>query len=71
MPNETDLNSFVLRFIQEAGPGEDARRSPAWHGIIRHVQSNTERHFTRWIEASAFIAEYVDLQDAGADPGSR
>jgi hypothetical protein len=68
MPNETSLDSFVLRFMQETRPGEQARRTPAWHGIIRHVQSNTERHFTRWTEASAFIAEFVDLWEESADP---
>ncbi len=67
MPNETDLNSFVLRFMQEIEPGEKPRQAPAWHGIVRHVQSNTERHFTRWTDASAFIAEYVDLREERTD----
>ena len=67
MPNETDFNSFVLRFMQETKPDETARRTAAWHGVVRHVQSNTERHFTRWADASAFIAEYVDLQEEAAD----
>jgi len=67
MPNETNLDSFVLRFMQETRPSEKTRRAPAWHGIIRHVQSNTERHFTRWADALAFISEFVDLREEIAD----
>lgn len=67
MPNETDLNSFVLRFMQETGPDEKTRRASAWHGIVRHVQSNTERHFTRWDDALTFISEFVDLREDQSD----
>ena len=45
------------------------RQAPAWHGIVRHVQSNAERHFTRWADASAFIAEFVDLREESSDDG--
>lgn len=49
------LTSFVVRFAHtEAAEGE-------WHGLIRHIQSNTERAFTRWEDAVAFMAQYVNL----------
>lgn len=33
--------------------------SAAWHGVIRHVQSDAELRFTAMEEALSFIAEYV------------
>jgi len=37
----------------------------SWHGVIRHVQSNRERAFSRWSDAVAFISEFVDVRDHG------
>jgi hypothetical protein len=49
------LESFVLRFVfDETGKG-------GWHGVLRHIQSDAELHFTRWDEATAFISRYVPL----------
>ncbi len=62
MPDETNVDSFVLRFVRET-PASDVRaEAQAWRGMIRHVQSNRERPFLRWTDALAFIAEYVDLR---------
>lgn len=65
MESEANLTSFVLRFVFDQ-PSEMAMSTPApvaqaWHGVIRHVQTNQERHFTRWVEAVAFVEQYVDL----------
>jgi hypothetical protein len=53
----------------ESGEGELEPMSGAanWHGIIRHVQSNSERHFTHWTDALSFIQQYVDLAALGAE----
>lgn len=63
MPEETNVDSFVLRFVRETSAGETKAQSPAWRGIIRHVQTNRERSFTRWADALTFISEYVDLHE--------
>lgn len=75
---ETAINSFVLRFVQESNPdvvsgGGDVE----WHGVIRHVQSDTELRFVQMDEALAFIAIYVPLppaslatRSAGEAPGA-
>ncbi len=65
MDSEANLTSFVLRFVFDQPP-EVAESASApvvqtWHGVIRHVQTNQERHFTRWAEAEAFIAQYIEL----------
>ncbi len=58
---ENSLDSFVLRFVR---PAEDARRpAGAWHGVIRHVQTNRERAFHRWADAVDFINEFVNIGD--------
>lgn len=60
-PAETHLASFVLRFIYEEPPATPVAPVAEWRGVLRHVQSNAEIHFTRWEEATAFIAQYVQL----------
>jgi hypothetical protein len=56
---ENSLDSFVLRFVH--GADDDSRATAAWHGVIRHVQSNRERAFNRWTDAVSFINEFVDI----------
>lgn len=73
MSSENRLDSFVLRFIHEEGAEAAADTPPVWRGVIRHVQSNSERHVTQWDEIVAFIEQYVSLlQQAGdaADDGA-
>ena len=72
--SETNLVSFVLRFVSEQPSGEASAETLApapmtWHGVIRHVQTNEERHFTRWSEAVSFIARYVTVEDDTLDSG--
>ncbi len=67
---EPNLDSFVLRFVRDGeptpcGPVPQGAGAAGWHGVIRHVQSNRERAFSRWADAVAFICEYVDVQDHG------
>jgi hypothetical protein len=71
-PVEPRLDSFVLRFVRASeSPPETAPElggDLGWHGVVRHVQSSRERAFTRWSEAVAFIAEFVDVNlEAPAD----
>ena len=61
MNPEAKSVSFVLRFVYEEPPGEAESRAGNWYSVVRHVQSNTERHFTRWDDVVAFIAHYVNL----------
>jgi hypothetical protein len=72
---EPNLDSFVLRFVRSGEPAQPAgapKNSPggpestapgSWHGVIRHVQSNRERAFSRWADAVAFISEFVSVQE--------
>ena len=53
--------SFVLRFVYEEPPGEVEHRAGHWYSVVRHVQSNTERHFTRWDDVVAVLEAYVNL----------
>lgn len=64
MDSDANLTSFVLRFVSE--PAADDQAAEPWHGVIRHVQTNQERHFTRWAEAVAFIEQYVELNTDGS-----
>jgi len=63
MPEETSVDSFVLRFVREGSAVEGYGQGPRWRGVIRHVQSNRERSFTRWADALTFIREYIDLHE--------
>ena len=69
MGPEANLVSFVLRFVsdQTTDPSEAAVSASSWHGLIRHVQTNEERTFTRWTDAVAFISRYVDIDQVIAD----
>jgi hypothetical protein len=62
MSSQTNIASFVLRFVQEV-PAEADQGSvgSSWRGTIKHVQSDDERHFTNLEEAIAFIADFVNL----------
>lgn len=54
---ENSLDSFVLRFVR--GPEDVSHPAISWHGVIRHVQSNRERAFSRWEDAVSFINEFI------------
>lgn len=65
------VESFVLRFVADASTdatGEapsspDQTSSVRWHGVVVHVQTNQEKHFTNIADAVAFIARYVPIGD--------
>ena len=61
MSPETNVVSFVLRFVYDEPPDRSAHLVAGWHGVIRHVQSDAERPFTRWRDAVAFIEQYVHV----------
>lgn len=63
MPDETNVDSFVLRFVREAPVIEARPDGLTWHGMVRHVQTNRERAFVRWTDALSFICEFVDLRE--------
>jgi len=64
---ETNVVSFVLRFVYDKPPDESSGLATGWHGLIRHVQSNEEQRFIRWTDATAFIARYVNVGEDIAD----
>lgn len=64
MSSQTNVVSFVLRFVQKTTI--DASADPSqieWHGVIKHIQSNKEQRFSRLADALAFMAEYVNLDE--------
>lgn len=67
MPEEINVDSFVLRFVREAPVADVRADEQAWRGMIRHVQSNRERSFLRWTDALAFISEFIDLRQEHLD----
>jgi hypothetical protein len=64
VPSQTNVASFVLRFVQETtkNTNTDPPRMD-WHGVIKHVQTNNEQRFTSFADAVAFISRYVRLED--------
>jgi hypothetical protein len=51
-----DVVSFVLRFVREVGEEGQAR----WRGVIKHVQGDSESHFSRFSEALQFMQSRVN-----------
>lgn len=53
------VESFIIRFVEDA---PDSRVLLCrWHGVVVHVQTNTEHSFNRLADAIAFIARYVSV----------
>ncbi len=64
MSSETPrVESFVLRFVADAPDIGASGPARGWHGVVVHVQSNTERRFRTLADAIAFIARYVPVGD--------
>lgn len=62
MPSQTNVASFVLRFVQESPTDRDIPSPQTdWHAVIKHIQTNREKRFTCSVDALAFIANYVNL----------
>jgi hypothetical protein len=55
---ETAVTSFVIRFRQER---TDCNAAPPWRGLIRHIQSSEEIHFTNIEDALRFMAQFVEI----------
>jgi hypothetical protein len=65
MANDQSIHSFVMRFVhvpQEQSEQDTEPPAFGWHGSVRHVQSDAELRFTRWEDAVAFIARYVEIE---------
>jgi hypothetical protein len=62
---ETDVGSFIARFVQEHHPqATSLSNNPAassWYGFNHHVQSSEETRFTHIEEALGLVANYVGL----------
>lgn len=70
------ITSFMLRFVHEAEVGEneleepdetetdwitpEVGRSASWRGVVKHIQSGAEHHFTSLAEAESFIKKYIE-----------
>ena len=54
------IHSFIVRFVVEETPSAEATQ-PAFHGSVRHIQSNEELHFRAWPEAVEFMRRFVPL----------
>lgn len=57
---ETDVDSFIVRFVQEKSPRNGPPAAP-WYGVIRHVQSKEQIRFTQIEDALQFVSNYVEL----------
>ncbi len=63
MSSQTNVASFILRFVQEEIGNQPSPTKADWHGLIKHVQTDTEERFTRLVDALAFMTRYVDLDN--------
>lgn len=64
MTAETEVASFVVRFVYDEEQPERSRRTkpPRWHGLIRHVQTDETITFTDWAEALRFMRQFVPIE---------
>ncbi|NWJ45633.1 MAG: hypothetical protein HXX08_07120 [Chloroflexi bacterium] len=65
------ISSFMLRFVHEVeeetkaaidkeqAEGESEVLQSAWRGIIKHIQSGEEHHFTTLDDAESFIKKFI------------
>lgn len=53
-----NITSFIIRFVH----GEPGDETVPYRGTIRHIPSNQEIHFVRWVEAEAFMRRFVPLE---------
>ncbi len=68
--NRRVITSFMLRFVRETeaapelsdltpAPGPVESPPDAWRGVVKHIQSGAEQHFTSMEEAQSFINKYI------------
>lgn len=78
MNQEAKVTSFVVRFVYEEPHEEAAQIAQVqqaaqitqitqWYSVVRHVQSDTERHFTSWRDMVLFFEQYIDLSKGAKD----
>jgi hypothetical protein len=51
------ISSFVVRFVQEESPESTVPSN--YRGSIRHIQTDQEYAFVRWIDAIHFMSRFV------------
>jgi len=51
------ISSFVLRFVRDEHFSLSG--APTFRGSIRHIQSDQELAFTRWMDALNFMSQFV------------
>jgi hypothetical protein len=70
-PNRKVIVSFMLRFVGEteddapelalAEPAQNGEAlSGSWRGVVKHIQSGAEHHFTTLAEAEDFMLKYLE-----------
>ncbi len=64
---DTLIASFVLRFVLDQ---EESAAPNSWRGVIRHVQTNDELHFSGMQEALTFIRRFIDIPSSDHLPPS-
>ena len=64
MMRETAVHSFMVRFVLDTTEESGEAR---WRGLIRHVQSGAELHFSRVEEALQFMNRMANLDGARSD----
>ncbi len=62
---DTLIASFVLRFVLDQ---EESAAPNAWRGVIRHVQTNDELHFSGMQDALTFIRRFIEIPDSDHTP---
>lgn len=63
------VHSFIIRFVVDNAPlAKEAR--PAYHGTIRHIQSEEEMNFNTWNDVVDFIRRYVPLETENSQGSS-
>ena len=56
-----NISSFVIRFVIDSEAG---LTRTAYHGAIRHIQTDEELTFNRWEEVENFIRRFVPLDSS-------
>lgn len=62
VPPESNLHSFIVRLWREET--DEAAGPTVWRGHITHVPSGTRRYLTDLRDIAAFIAPYLEAEEA-------
>jgi hypothetical protein len=58
-----DVASFVIRIVRNQS---NELEGFAYHGMVRHVQTDKEIYFTCWDEVEEFIQQVVPLNNTSS-----